>query len=279
MAAWRAHRRGAARSDRATPARRSRAAHTADRATSACAARARWRRANPASSSNSPIAADVVSSNSPASIDQANQALRRFWPINCQECSNSSAHSGRASTSGPNSTPGELKATTVMREQYREHRLLPADDRARQLIEGPEGDDGADLRQQIDAEHVIAGGAEGDVGEPERQRRTEIRFRPGIPGRRPARSRGRRAGCDRAASAGSAKAPAWSSTTSQTTSRGRARISSTTSEVKRMKRPNARAEQPCPSNPGRLIERAQPPRQPASDRDRNPGRSRFHGDR
>ena len=69
--------------------------------------------ANPASSSNSPGAADVVSSNRPASIDQANHALRRFWPINCQECSSSSAHSGRASTSGPNSTPGELNATTV----------------------------------------------------------------------------------------------------------------------------------------------------------------------
>ncbi len=59
------------------------------------------------------------------------------------------------------------------REQYREHRLLPADDRAGQLIIDPEGDDGAGLRQQIDTEHVVAGGAESDVGEPERQRRTE----------------------------------------------------------------------------------------------------------
>ena len=90
--------------------------------------------ANPAISS-SRGAADIVSSSSPASIDQANHALRRPWPINCQECRSNSAHSGRASTSGPNSTPGELNATTVMREQHREHRLLPADDRARQLIE------------------------------------------------------------------------------------------------------------------------------------------------
>ena len=61
-----------------------------------------------------PIAADVVSSSRPASIDQANHALRRFWPINRHECSSSSAHSGRASTSGPNSTPGELNTSTVM---------------------------------------------------------------------------------------------------------------------------------------------------------------------
>ena len=32
----------------------------------------------------------------------------------CQECSSSSAQSGRASTSGPNSTPGELNATIVL---------------------------------------------------------------------------------------------------------------------------------------------------------------------
>src|ERR1700676_3302953 len=70
--------------------------------------------ANPATSNNRPIALEVVSSNNPASIDHANQALRRPWPINCQECSSSSAHSGRASTSGPNSTPGELNAATVI---------------------------------------------------------------------------------------------------------------------------------------------------------------------
>src|SRR5258708_6718216 len=70
--------------------------------------------ANPASSSNRPGAAEVVSSKSPASIDHANHALRRFWPINCQECNNNSAQSGRASTEGPNSTPGQLKAATVI---------------------------------------------------------------------------------------------------------------------------------------------------------------------
>ena len=41
------------------------------------------------------------------------------------------------------------------------------------MIENPERGDRAKLRQQIDAEHVIADGAEGDIGEPERQRRTE----------------------------------------------------------------------------------------------------------
>ena len=61
-----------------------------------------------------PIAAEVVSSNSPASIDQANHALRRPCPINCQECNNNNAQSGRASTSGPNSMPGELNAAIVM---------------------------------------------------------------------------------------------------------------------------------------------------------------------
>ena len=107
-------RRGSARSDRAAPARRSPAAQTADRTTSACAVRARLRAQRPRSGSSRPIAAGVVSSNRPASIDQANHALRRCWPISRQECSSSSAHSGRASTSGPNSTPGELNAATVI---------------------------------------------------------------------------------------------------------------------------------------------------------------------
>ena len=70
--------------------------------------------ANPISSNNRPNAAEVVSSRRPASIDHANQTLRRFWPISRQECSSNSAHSGRASTNGPNSRPGELNAVTVM---------------------------------------------------------------------------------------------------------------------------------------------------------------------
>src|SRR3954447_25292956 len=69
--------------------------------------------ANPAISSNRPIPAEVVSNNSPASIDHANQALRRFCPINCQECNRSRAQSGRASTSGPNSSLGELNPVRV----------------------------------------------------------------------------------------------------------------------------------------------------------------------
>ena len=59
-------------------------------------------------------------------------------------------------------------------QQHRQHRLLTADDGAREQIQRPERRDVANLRQQIDAEHVIADGAEGDVGKPERQRRTEI---------------------------------------------------------------------------------------------------------
>ena len=129
--------------------------------------------AKPATSSNSPIAAEVVSSSRPASIDQANQALRRFWPMICHECSSSSAHSGRASTSGSEFDAGRTERHDRHRQQHRQHRLLAADDGARQIVEGPEGGDGAELRQQIDAEHVIADGAVGDIGQPERQRRAE----------------------------------------------------------------------------------------------------------
>ncbi len=70
--------------------------------------------ANPATKINRPSAAEVVSSKSPASIDHANHALWRPCPISCQECSSSSAQSGRASTRGPNSTPGEPNAVTVI---------------------------------------------------------------------------------------------------------------------------------------------------------------------
>ncbi len=59
-------------------------------------------------------------------------------------------------------------------QQDREHRLLAADNGARQQIQRPEHCDRAKLRQQIDAEHVIARGAKRDIGEPERQRRAEI---------------------------------------------------------------------------------------------------------
>src|ERR1700730_6925231 len=70
--------------------------------------------ANAAISSNSTIPAEVVRSNRPASIDHANHTLRRFWPISCHECIKSSAHSGRASTAGPNSAVGEPKAVIVI---------------------------------------------------------------------------------------------------------------------------------------------------------------------
>src|SRR5437879_2748270 len=70
--------------------------------------------ANPATSISKTIPADVVKSNRPASIDHANQTLRRFWPISCHECIRSSAQSGRASTAGPNSTLGEPNAVIVI---------------------------------------------------------------------------------------------------------------------------------------------------------------------
>ena len=52
--------------------------------------------------------------------------------------------------------------------------MLSADDGARQQIKRPEHRDRAKLSQEINAEHVIAGGSKRDVGDPERQWRTEI---------------------------------------------------------------------------------------------------------
>ncbi len=59
-------------------------------------------------------------------------------------------------------------------QQHGQHRLLGADHRAGQMIERDEGRDPAELGQHVDAEHVAAGGAIGDVGEPDRQGRPEI---------------------------------------------------------------------------------------------------------
>ena len=42
-----------------------------------------------------------------------NQPPNLPCPITCHVCSSTSAHSGHASTSGPSSTPGKLKAITV----------------------------------------------------------------------------------------------------------------------------------------------------------------------
>jgi hypothetical protein len=41
-------------------------------------------------------------------------------------------------------------------------------------IHRPQSRNAAELRQEINAEHVVAGGAVGDVGEPERQRRPHV---------------------------------------------------------------------------------------------------------
>jgi hypothetical protein len=59
-------------------------------------------------------------------------------------------------------------------QQHGDHRLRAADDGTAELIDRTEGEDGADLRQQIHAEDMIAGGPEGDIGQPERQRRTHM---------------------------------------------------------------------------------------------------------
>ncbi len=52
---------------------------------------------------------------------------------------------------------GRTEGRTVSVSKHREHRLLSADNGARQQIQRRERDDRAKLRQQIDAEHVIAG--------------------------------------------------------------------------------------------------------------------------
>ena len=117
------------------PARRSRAAHRAGRTTSACAAPARWRRANPASSSNSPIAAEVVSSSRPASIDHANHALRRFWPINLPGMQQQQRPERARQHQRAEFDAGRTEGHDRHRQQHRKHRLLPADNGARQLIE------------------------------------------------------------------------------------------------------------------------------------------------
>ena len=57
-------------------------------------------------------------------------------------------------------------------EQHGEHRVAGADDRAAKREHRPIGDDDAGLRQQIEPED--AGDAEGDLAQPECQRRPEI---------------------------------------------------------------------------------------------------------
>ena len=158
-------------SRRAAPARRRRSARTADRTKSACGGRARSPARRCASIASSSGAAWVVSSSRPAWIDSANHALRRPSPMMRQPLSSVSAHSGCARMCGPNSTDGNAKAVMVMVSSTASDRVLRTDDGAAEPEDRPERDDEADLRQQIDAEHVVAGGAEGDVGQPERQRR------------------------------------------------------------------------------------------------------------
>ncbi len=75
---------------------------------------------------------------------------------------------------GPELDPGKAEHRDRRRQHDRKHGLLPADDGSAELEQRPHGDDKAQLRQQIDTDHVIAGKAIGDVGEPERQRRPDV---------------------------------------------------------------------------------------------------------
>jgi hypothetical protein len=73
----------------------------------------------------------------------------------------------------------ELEARRTERQhghgqENRKHRLLPADNGARQKVQRPERCDRTEFGQEVNAEHVIAGGAEGNIGEPECQWGSEI---------------------------------------------------------------------------------------------------------
>ena len=127
-----AHRRGSARSDRAAPAQRS----TSSANSGSNDVNVRRPRsvasAKPATSSSRPIAADVVSSSRPASIDQANQALRRFWPISCQECKQQQRPERPRQHQRAEFETGRAEGRDRHGQQHGEHRLLCADDGARQ---------------------------------------------------------------------------------------------------------------------------------------------------
>jgi hypothetical protein len=56
-------------------------------------------------------------------------------------------------------------------EQHRQRGVLGADDRASQREHRPVGRHHANLRQQVDAEHVAAGDLVGEFGKPEGERR------------------------------------------------------------------------------------------------------------
>ncbi|MGY3465338.1 hypothetical protein ACVW0I_002209 [Bradyrhizobium sp. LM6.11] len=75
---------------------------------------------------------------------------------------------------GPEVECGRREGQHRHGQQHGQHRLLGADHGAGQMIERNEGCDPAELGQDVDAEHVAAGGAIGDVGEPDRQGRAQI---------------------------------------------------------------------------------------------------------
>ena len=201
------YRRGSARSDRAAPARRSPAARTADRTTSACAGRARWRAQIRRAAATGRSRPDVVSSKKPG-FDRPCEP--RVAPVLADQLP------GMQQQQRPERPrqhqraelePGRTERRDRHRQQHREHRLLSADDGARQQIERPERRDRrkaapADRRRTRDCRRRET-----------RYRRARTpaagrdRFRPGIPGHRPAPLRDRRAGCDTAAAAPTATAP------------------------------------------------------------------------
>ena len=109
-----AYRRGSARSDKAAPARRSPAARTADRTTSACAVRARSR-----AQIRPPAAAGRSRRRSSAAKVRLRSTMRT---THCAGSGRSVARNAAAAAptagapapAGPNSTPGELNAATVI---------------------------------------------------------------------------------------------------------------------------------------------------------------------
>ena len=132
---------------------------------------------------------------------------------------------------GPNSGVGTVKAEMPTMSSTASAACWAPDDRAAEPEDRPIGHDHADLRQQIDAEQAAAGRIEGELRQPEGERRPEIgaelEFMPDRQhDREIAGRRGNKTRRERASTAGPA-APA----AIQTASAGRARSNSTKMET------------------------------------------------
>ncbi len=94
---------------------------------------------------------------------------------------------------------GRAKGRNRHGEQHGDDRLRAANDGAAELIDRTEGEDGADLRQQIDTENMIAGGPRRRCRPARTPAAVPYGYRLDIPGHRPTRWRDRPAARDTAA--------------------------------------------------------------------------------